>query len=735
MADIFVSYSSEDRARVEPIVAQLESAGFSVWWDRQLQGGTVFSRKIETEIEIAQLVIVVWSQASLNSQWVADEAEIGRQQNKLLPVTFEAVEPPIGFRQLQTISVEESNGALSAEFASKLGEAVAHHLTPQAPATTNSGSAPDASVAVLPFVNMSSDPEQEYFSDGISEELLNLLAKIKQMHVTSRTSSFQFKGKNLDITKIGEVLGVIHVLEGSVRKAGNRVRITAQLIEVATGYHKWSETYDRTLDDIFAIQDEISAAIVEALKEHILGQVEAPVATRSNSTEAYEYYLLGKQAISKRTEHSIKQAISHFETSLARDPDFLPAMTGLADGHLLLSDDAICYGKVPLLTALARALPILDMALERSPVSEEVHASRSFYFHLLGDSEQAQVHAEKAIEINPNCSRAYRTLGLILKRSGDPRALVIKAREKVLHLDPASPTDLINLFGELPPRSRIEEAQQLLDRIEALEPGSVFAEWARFDIAWNSGRIKQGLAIYTASTHLLRDRQWSSGMQWCLTLFGYGDMVEALDPATALHLYCQCGLHEDANRLAAALKGGTVEGAPHVPGMTMALWHVLSERYDEADRLLQAHDENGIDKWGAHFDSDEFYLGARLSWFVRRKLGDDEGANFFEQKLKELYSVRTFDFEGDHKATSYLGACIANMNGDRQRAVEEIKYHTQRFPGSSITIFHDPLLKDLNGHAEFERLKSGASEYIASEKQAATLAGLLPPSPELFRQS
>ena len=130
---------------------------------------------------------------------------------------------------------------------------------------------PEASIAVLPFVNLSSDSEQEYFSDGISEELLNLLAKVSQMHVTARTSSFQFKGKNLNISEIGKMLGVSHVLEGSVRKSGDRVRITAQLIEVATGFHKWSETYDRTLHDIFAIQDEISAAIVVALKELILG--------------------------------------------------------------------------------------------------------------------------------------------------------------------------------------------------------------------------------------------------------------------------------------------------------------------------------------------------------------------------------------------------------------------------------------------------------------------------------
>ena len=153
----------------------------------------------------------------------------------------------------------------------------------------------EASIAVLPFVNMSTDPEQDYFSDGISEELLNLLAKIQDVRVAARTSSFKFRGEDHDIPEIAEALNVAHVLEGSVRKSGNRVRITAQLIERATGYHMWSETYDRELDDIFAIQDEISAAIVEELKEYLLPDVAVPISNRTENMEAYDAYLLGSE--------------------------------------------------------------------------------------------------------------------------------------------------------------------------------------------------------------------------------------------------------------------------------------------------------------------------------------------------------------------------------------------------------------------------------------------------------
>jgi tetratricopeptide (TPR) repeat protein len=258
---------------------------------------------------------------------------------------------------------------------------------------------------------------------------------------------------------------------------------------------------------------------VVALKELILGDVETPTSTRSVSTEAYEKYLIGQQSITKRTQESIELARECFEKSLVLDPGFLPSMTGLANALLLLSDDDICYGEMPLLESLALALPVLERAQAQNPDSEEVHTSFSFYYHLSGDTEKAQFHAEKAIAISPNCSRAYRILGLILKRSSNPHALVVQTREKALQLSPASPIELNNLFNELPVRGRYREAAALLDRIEDVEHGSVFNDWGRFSIAWNRGYVKEGLAIYAASSKLRQDRQWSYGLQLVLTLF------------------------------------------------------------------------------------------------------------------------------------------------------------------------------------------------------------------------
>lgn len=737
LADIFVSYSSADLERVEPLVAHLQTAGYSVWFDRHLQGGTMFSEKIEDEVNKASVVIVFWSGASLKSGWVTDEAEIGRTAGKLVPVKLDNITLPIGFRQIQAIDLAMWNGQTGDAAVEQLTSAVAHLMDNKSGSEgeakgTSRSDAPAASIAVLPFVNMSSDPEQEFFSDGISEELLNLLARIKQMRVTARTSSFQFKGQNLDMTKIGEILGVAHLLEGSVRKAGNKVRITAQLIETATGFHMWSQTYDRTLDDIFAIQDEISAAIVEALKEHILGEVEAPEATRSINLEAYEQYLLGQQFISSRTQRTIEQARTHFEKAVALDPAYLPALVGLADAHLLLSRAYICYGSTPVAEACALALPFLNQALKLDPKSAETWAALALYHDLGGDSDEAIRHAEKAIEINPNCSRAYRALGLVLKRSANPRALVITIREKVLLLDPASPADLINLFGEFPDRGRFKEAAELLDKIEAIEPDSVFNDWGRFLIAWDRGYLKDALAIYSRSNKLLRDRQWAFGFQETLSVFGFGSYVEHMEPQSALYIYCIHGFPEEADRVANGLAENSGITEQNNAGLGLALWHVQQGQFAEAHRLLSSIDEKDPDKWGRHFSLEDSCLGARLSWFVRRKLGDEDGATAFGNKLKELYAARVLDHEGVHKATHHIGACIAVMDGNREAALGEIEQQIRRSPGSSITIFYDPLLQELADDAKFQEMMQKEKDHIASEKQAALAAGLLPPSQELI---
>ncbi|MBA2627239.1 MAG: protein kinase, partial [Gemmatimonadales bacterium] len=193
-------------------------------------------------------------------------------------------------------------------------------------------------IAVLPLANMSADPENEYFADGMTEEIINALAKVPGMQVASRTSSFAFKGKEVDVRQIGEKLGATSVLEGSVRKVGNRIRITAQLISVDNGYHLWSETYDRQLEDVFAVQDEIARAIVDALKLRLAGDA-AQVVPATKDLEAYTQYLKGRFFFAKLSEPALRKALDLFEHALLRDPGLARAYAGIADVWCNLADD------------------------------------------------------------------------------------------------------------------------------------------------------------------------------------------------------------------------------------------------------------------------------------------------------------------------------------------------------------------------------------------------------------
>ncbi len=219
----------------------------------------------------------------------------------------------------------------------------------------------EKSIAVLPFVNMSSDVEQEYFSDGISEELLNLLTQVPELRVISRSSAFSYKDKNLDIPTIAAQLNVAHILEGSVRKAGNKVRITAQLIEARTDTHLWSATYDRTLDDIFATQDEIAAKVVEQLKLTLLGN--AALRVRKTTPEAYALFLQARHIRLQDTPKAWKKALQLYQEALAIDPDYPPALEGLAEMYVFHA----LAGMLPVDESFRHAREAIDRSLEIDP--------------------------------------------------------------------------------------------------------------------------------------------------------------------------------------------------------------------------------------------------------------------------------------------------------------------------------------------------------------------------------
>lgn len=326
-----------------------------------------------------------------------------------------------------------------------------------------------ASIAVLPFVNLSSDPEQEYFSDGISEELLNVLAQVPDLRVAARTSSFQFKGDNRDITEIAQALNVRHVLEGSVRKDGLAVRITAQLIDANDGFHLWSETFDRDLQNVFAVQDEISAAIVEALRDE-LGLVATPVVRDASTTsaEAHEAYLRGRHLVVQRTRGTIEAAIAEFERAVELDPDYALAHAELSLAWHLLARDQ--YGDLTTPEILGRSEPHAFAAVTLTESLAEAQAARGFIDWRRGEYGNALSAFASALEINPNYSIVQMWTGNILDDALGRYAEAMEATEAAAQLDPLSIPANANLVRDLFEQGRTDEAEGALQTLGLLAP-------------------------------------------------------------------------------------------------------------------------------------------------------------------------------------------------------------------------------------------------------------------------
>jgi TolB-like protein/class 3 adenylate cyclase/Tfp pilus assembly protein PilF len=292
------------------------------------------------------------------------------------------------------------------------------------------------SIAVLPFSNMSTDPENEYFSDGIAEEILNALVKVEGLLVTARTSSFSFKGKNMDVREIGTQLGVSHILEGSVRKAGNKVRITAQLVSSADGYHLFSETYDRTLEDIFEVQDEIASKITNRLREH-LGEVQhgqTLVKAATMNMQAYETYLQGLYYFNQWGDEAMGKAIPFFEKAIEMQDDF-----GLPHARL-----GLCYvfqafgGKISWELARSKAMVHIERTRQLGIETPEAYfALFIFYTFHQWDWAAAVEVTKKGLELFPNYSSLYHALSTLYYIKGDKPAK-IEAHKKGLELDPLS---------------------------------------------------------------------------------------------------------------------------------------------------------------------------------------------------------------------------------------------------------------------------------------------------------
>lgn len=539
MADIFISYASEERDRIAPLVAVLEQAGYSVWWDQHLRGGSVYSDEIEKELHDAKAVIVAWSEQSVASTWVKDEAARASTQSKLIPICLDAVDLPIGFGQFHKIEFSSWNGAADAPEVQRLLESLAEVLdeaaVKQAPGASASGAARarptqrtgllasviglgiaavvvlvlmeflapdtdgssvprDPSVAVLPFANLSGDPNQDFFSDGISDEIIGLLAQVEGLRVTARTSAFLFRDRSLDIREIGTALGVAHVLEGSVRRDGEQLRISAQLVDTQTGSAVWGEQFDRTVGDVFAIQEDVAKAVLAAV-EGIRGEGSVDRFSVSETrTDVYSDYLLARGLMYDETPESIAAALRILRDLVARAPEDGRTHAALAQALIYASDEQ--YGDIPFAEAARAARPHIETALRLSSTSSEAHAANGLMLLFDGSYSQAVAAFERAAALAPGDVMPWFWLYFARQEAGDvggSRKALIRAAE----LDPFHP-HTFRYFTITFASIRPDEVAEHQARFAERWPGHAVSDLARANVHVRRGELDEGHA------HLLK---------------------------------------------------------------------------------------------------------------------------------------------------------------------------------------------------------------------------------------
>ncbi len=516
-ADIFISYNRQDQAIARHFAEAFVDAGLSVWWDVTLSSGDAYDEVTEQALKGAAAVVVLWSPRSVVSRWVRAEATVADRNGTMVPVTVDACERPIMFELTQTAELAHWQGDRQDSAWLGLLADIRRRIAQRAPLLeTATGAAPVAPttaepskprVVILPFVNMSGDAEQEYFSDGVTEDIITDLGHVAALSVVSRSAAFSYKGKTVSAASIAQALKVSHILEGSVRKAGDRVRITAQLLDAASDEQIWAERFDRTLDDIFAIQDEISVAVATALKLHLAPAEKRAITNRPTANaEAYELFLMARQFERSGSERMKPLIVRICQRVVELDPAFAPAwalmaiaeaemaqrmVAGASAAHAreaaergLAIDDSIAETNTAMAEAIGRGglmdfaagQPFLDKALALDPENYDANLMAGYYSIQQAQWTDAIRFFEKACALDPDAVRPAGMVTQAYTAIGDrPKALAAAKRalarcERALALEPDHSNALgffITALGEL---GEADRAKLWANRIDLFDP-------------------------------------------------------------------------------------------------------------------------------------------------------------------------------------------------------------------------------------------------------------------------
>jgi len=592
----------------------------------------------------------------------------------------------------------------------------------------------DKSIAVLAFEDLSPEGDQEYFADGLSEELLNVLARIPDLQVAGRTSSFAFKGQNRDLREIGEILNVAHILEGSVRKSGNQIRVTAQLINAKTGFHLYSETYDGSLTDVFAVQDEIAASISSALRTELIGtEVQQVTAT---AIEAYDLYLVARQKIYTRDKEEMIEAARLLDSALEIDDEYAPALAqkalvmillsdGMALVMILLSDGIGSYGDIPEAEAVAIARPLVDKAIAVDATLAEAHAVSA----LVMDSENASDNDEEietleyALSLNPNLDNTRNWLSTAYSDVGR-RDESIVLLEAIVERDPLFGPAFNNLIQAYLRTQDYDLANALIGRVERIvgESNDVNQGWGT--VAFSQGEsaraTKRLKKVYEINPNDTVSVLWYG---WALSSIGEFDtVVEVGLPVARITALDVLGRFDEAQAL--------LETRSPVVGNQSIMWaaafhFMMSRNYDGAVSYTEQH-FGDLDTLIRQFirpdGSNSGYLSL-LSFSYLQAGREDE----FE-KLTDALAVsvsRRRAAESTFVPAIIEAAELAALTGTDEEVLVQVRKIVGN-NGVGVNFFDYPIFERMKDNAEFQKLDAILVKRANDERAKLGLDPYLP---------
>ncbi len=577
------------------------------------------------------------------------------------------------------------------------------------------------SIAVLPFDDYSEAQDQDYFSKGIAEEVLNLLAQTDALRVAARTSSFALAGGSEDIRDIGRKLDVDTVLEGSIRKAGPKIRITAQLINVDDGYHLWSESYDRDYEDIFQIQDEIAAAIMDSLRVHLLEEEQARIQSQvAHDVDAYSAYLIGRERMALRTRDDLEAARVQFEKAIELDPEYAPARVSLAHAWLLSEQEQ--YGRKDIdRDEVDQAItPHLEKALELAPDNPEAIAVQGYHHLRRFRYPEAGAAFDRALELNPNYAEAYAWRAEIAYE--DHRYLDMLAdKEKAYALDPMSLQLSADLAAEYRNFWRPQDAERIIQRMFDLHPDHPLAYQAAIANLSNHGRYGEAMLTMQKAIETNPDNEgflrWEG---WLYLLLGMTD--EAAEHGSDQSRFIAALVREDfdtANEmLREALADEDVEDVED-DWYGLARWLYSVERGESSVQQLNRYVQLDLQRMA---DEGFPWQERCLPYLIHdlRTVGQPDSADPMMDSCREGIEKR---FEA-----RYLCPCSLNyvvlftiLDGRMDEAVERADFWLSN-GDSDFSLHLDPIFAELSERPEYDELLARNAAQIQRQR-AIFLAG------------